>query len=118
MPAMYVNAPKLDPKTRDRLVEKLYEATIPVFKGPKGPAIHTFVNEYETLYENGKIEETPKMLVINMEASALPADKIELIAEGLSAAAKEVLGDGQGTTFVYHANGLDHIAMNGKLLKK
>ena len=51
MPSMYVNVPKLPQETKDTLVAKLYEAAAPVLKAPH---IYTFVNEYETLYENGK----------------------------------------------------------------
>jgi len=117
MPGMYVNLSKLDTQTRDLLAEKLYAGTVPVFKGEKGPAIHTYFNEFETLYENGK-PLAKKDVTINMEASTMPVEKIELLAEGLTAAVHEVLGEDCGCTVVYHANGLDHIAMNGKLLKK
>ena len=117
MPGMYVHVSKLAPETRDLLAEKLYAGTIPVFKGEKGPTIHTYFNEYDVVYDNGKLQEK-KGITINLEASAMPVEKIELLAEGLTAGAKEVLGDDCHCTVVYHANGLDHIAMNGKLLKK
>ncbi|MBP1757936.1 MAG: hypothetical protein H6Q61_185 [Firmicutes bacterium] len=118
MPGMYVNTTKLAPETRDLLAEKLFAGTVPVFRGEKGPKIHTYFNEYETVYENGKPLVEKKDITINLEASTMPVDKIELLAEGLTAAVKEVLGEECGCTFVYHANGLDHIAVNGKLLKK
>ncbi len=117
MPGMYVNMSKVTPETRDLLAEKLYAGTVPVFKGEKGPKIHIYFNEVDMVYENGKPLEK-KDLTINLEASAMPVEKIELLAEGLTAAVREVLGEECGCTFVYHANGLDHIAMNGKLLKK
>ncbi len=117
MPSMYVYGPKLDDQTRDSLVEKIYAATVPVFKGEKGPVIHTYVNEYEYLYDNGKRVDSP-MVVVNMEAAPLPVEKIEIMGQGIHTAVTEVCGAQKESTFVYHANGLDHIAINGKLLKK
>ena len=51
MPSMYVNVPRLEQETKNTLVAKLYDAAAPVLKAPH---IYTFVNEYETLYENGQ----------------------------------------------------------------
>ena len=51
MPSMYVNVPKLEQGTKDALAAKLYDAAAPILKAPH---IYTFVNEYETLYENGQ----------------------------------------------------------------
>jgi hypothetical protein len=48
----------------------------------------------------------------------MPVDKIEVIGAHMTEAVKEVLGEDQGTTLVYHANQLDHIAINGKLIKR
>jgi len=115
MPSMYVNVPKLAQPTRDQLVEKLYEGATTVLKVP---AIYTFVKEYDTIYKNGKPWEAPNMTVINLEAGPMPVEKIETIGAALADAVKSVLGEKQGTTMVYHANGLDHIAINGKLIKK
>ena len=115
MPSMYLNVPKLETQKRDQLVEKLYEAATTVLKVPH---IFTFVNEYETIYENGKPWAAPNMNVINLEAGPMPADKIEVIAGHMTEAVKTVLGEEQGTTLVYHANQLDHIAINGKHIKK
>lgn len=115
MPSMYLNVPKLGIETRDQLVEKLYEAATTVLKVPH---IYTFVNEYETVYENGKPWAAPHMNVINLEVGPMPAEKIEVIAAHMTDAVKAVLGEEQGTTLVYHANQLDHIAINGKLIKK
>lgn len=115
MPSMYLNVPKLETQKRDQLVQKLYEAATTVLKVPH---IYTFVNEYETIYENGKPWEAPDMTVINLEAGPMPAEKIEIIGGHMADAVKAILGEGQGTTLVYHANQLDHIAINGKLIKK
>lgn len=115
MPSIYVNVPKLDSQKKDQLVEKIYEAATTVLKVPH---IFTFVNEYETVYENGKPWEAPKMTVINLEAGPMPVDKIEVIGAHMTEAVKAVLGEDQGTTLVYHANQLDHIAINGKLIKR
>lgn len=115
MPSMYVNVPKLAEPTRDQLVEKLYEAATTVLKVP---AIYTFVKEYDTVYKNGKPWEAPNMTVVNLEAGPMPVDKIEAIGAALADAVKASLGEDQGATLVYHANGLDHISINGKLIKK
>ena len=115
MPSMYVNVPKLETAKRDALAEKLYGAISSVIKGA---TIYTFVQEYETVYKDGKPWEAPTMLTVNVEAAKMPYEKIEVIAQGMTAGAREVLGEEQGVTMVYHANGLDHIAINGKLIKK
>ena len=113
MPAMYVNVPKLEQSVKDALVSKLYEAALPVLKAPH---IFTFVNEYATLYENGKPTPEQKMIVCNIEAGPSKPEKIETLAQNLLAAAKDVLGDDRALTLVYHANATDHIASNGKLI--
>lgn len=115
MPSMYVNIPKYETAKREALVEKLYEAASKVIKGV---TIYTYVNEYQTVYANGKPLEAPTMNVVNLEAGPMPVDKIEVIGELMAQAVKDVLGEEQGTTLVYHANGLDHISINGKLIKK
>lgn len=115
MPSMYVNVPKLPVEKRDELVLKLYEAASTVLKVP---GIYTFVNEYDTVYKNGTPWEAANMTVINLEAGPMPVDKIELIGAAIDGAVKAVMGEAQGATLVYHANGLDHIAINGKLIKK
>jgi phenylpyruvate tautomerase PptA (4-oxalocrotonate tautomerase family) len=115
MPSMYLNVPKLETAKRDQLVEKLYEAATTVLRVPH---IYTFVNEYETVYENGKPWDAPNMNVVNLEAGPMPVEKIEVIAGHMTEAVQAVLGEDQGTTLVYHANALDHIAINGKLIKK
>ena len=61
MPSMYVNVPRLEQETKNTLVAKLYDAAAPVLKAPH---IYTFVNEYETLYENGQ-PAPQKMVVAN-----------------------------------------------------
>ena len=80
MPSMYVNVPKLEQGTKDALAAKLYDAAAPILKAPH---IYTFVNEYETLYENGQ------------------------------PAVQEVLGEDKKLTLVFHDNGLDRIAIGG-----
>lgn len=115
MPSMYVNVPKLEAEKRDQLVEKLYEAAAKVLKVP---GIYTYVSEYDTVYKNGKPWPEASMAVINLEAGPMPADKIELIGGYLAEEVKACLGEEQETTLVYHANQLDHIAINGKLIKK
>ncbi len=114
MPSMYVNIPKMEKETKEKLVKDLYEASATVLKVP---AIYTFVNEYDTVFKNGEECEAP-MMIINMEAGPMPADKIELMGEAMTNAIKNVMGEEQSNTMVYHANGLDHIAVNGKLIKK
>ena len=59
MPSMYVNVPRLEQETKNTLVAKLYDAAAPVLKAPH---IYTFVNEYETLYENG--QPAPQKMVV------------------------------------------------------
>lgn len=115
MPSMYVHIPKMEKAARETLVAKLYGAAAAVIKGPD---IYTYVTEYETLYKNGLPCPDPTMNVVNLEAGPMPVEKIELIGAGMAQAVKETLGEAQGTTLVYHANGLDHIAINGKLIKK
>lgn len=115
MPSMYVNVPKLEAQKKDQLVEKLYEAAAKVLKVP---GIYTYVSEYETVYKNGKPWPEVNMTVINLEAGPMPADKIETIGGYLAEEVKACLGEDQETTVVYHANQLDHIAINGKLIKK
>ena len=115
MPSIYLNVPKMETATRDRLVEGLYTAVAGVIKGPK---IHTFVNEYEFLYENGKPHSGSEMTVVTLEAGPMPAEKIALIGGEMDKAVKAVLGESQGSTFVYHANQLDHLVINGQPLKK
>ena len=89
MPSMYVNVPKLPQETKDTLVAKLYEAAAPVLKAPH---IYTFVNEYETLYENGK-PAPQQMVVANLEAGPTKEEKVNALAEGMRAAVREVLGE-------------------------
>ena len=115
MPSMYLNVPKMETEKKNALVKGLYDAASTVLKVPH---IYTFVNEYETVYNNGEAWETPNMNVINLEAGPMPVEKIETIAQNLTAALKAALGEEQGLTLVYHANALDHIAINGKLIKK
>ena len=97
MPSMYVNVPKLEQGTKDALAAKLYDAAAPILKAPH---IYTFVNEYETLYENG--QPAPQKMVV---ANAL--------AESMQAAVQEVLGEDKKLTLVFHDNGLDRIAIGG-----
>ena len=87
MPSMYVNVPKLPQETKDTLVAKLYEAAAPVLKAPH---IYTFVNEYETLYENGK-PAPQQMVVANLEAGPTKEEKVNALAEGMRAAGSAVL---------------------------
>ena len=115
MPSMYLNVPKMEAEKKNALVKGLYEAATTVLKVPH---IFTFVNEYETVYNNGEAWENPTMNVINLEAGPMPAEKIETIAGHMTAAVKTALGEEQGLTLVYHANQLDHIAINGNLIKK
>ena len=115
MPSMYVNVKKLDAGTKDVLAEKLFDAAATVLRVPH---IFGFVNEYETLYNNGKPWEIPNMTVINLEAGPMPVEKIEVIGAAMAEAVKAALGEDNQCTLVYHANGLDHIAINGKLIKK
>lgn len=109
MPSMYVNVPKLEQETKNTLAAKLYDAAAPVLKAPH---IYTFVNEYETLYENGKPVQH-NMVVANIEAGPIKEEKVNAIAEGMRAAVREVLGDEKELTLVFHANGLDRIAIGG-----
>ncbi len=115
MPSMYLHIPKMDKEVKETLVAKLYGATAAVIKGPD---IGTYVTEYETVYKNGLPCQAPTMNVVNLEAGPMPVEKIEQIGAGMAQAVKDVLGEEQELTFVYHANGLDHIAVNGKLIKK
>lgn len=110
MPSMYVNVPKLEQNTKDALVAKLYDAAAPVLKAPH---IYTFVNEYETLYENGKPAPDQKMIVANIEAGPTKEEKVNALAEGMMGAVKEVLGEDKNFTLVYHDNALDRIAIGG-----
>lgn len=96
MPSMYVNVPKLPQETKDTLVAKLYEAAAPVLKAPH---IYTFVNEYETLYENGK-PAPQQMVVANLEAGPTKEEKVNALAEGMRAAVREVLGEEIGRAHV------------------
>ena len=109
MPSMYVNVPKLPQETKDTLVAKLYEAAAPVLKAPH---IYTFVNEYETLYENGK-PAPQQMVVANLEAGPTKEEKVNALAEGMRAAVREVLGEDKDLTLVFHDNALDRLAIGG-----
>ena len=109
MPSMYVNVPRLEQETKNTLVAKLYDAAAPVLKAPH---IYTFVNEYETLYENGQ-PAPQKMVVANIEAGPIKEEKVNAIAEGMRAAVREVLGEDKDLTLVFHDNGLDRIAIGG-----
>lgn len=110
MPSMYVNVPRLEQETKNTLVAKLYDAAAPVLKAPH---IYTFVNEYETLYENGQ-PAPQKMVVANIEAGPIKEEKVNAIAEGMRAAVREVLGEDKDLTLVFHDNGLDRIAIGGR----
>ena len=101
MPSMYVNVPKLEQGTKDALAAKLYDAAAPILKAPH---IYTFVNEYETLYENGQ-PAPQKMVVANIEAGPTKEEKVNALAESMQAAVQE--------TLVFHDNGLDRIAIGG-----
>ena len=79
MPSMYVNVPRLEQETKNTLVAKLYDAAAPVLKAPH---IYTFVNEYETLYENGQ-PAPQKMVVANIEAGPIKEEKVNAIAEDM-----------------------------------
>ena len=109
MPSMYVNVPKLEQGTKDALAAKLYDAAAPILKAPH---IYTFVNEYETLYENGQ-PAPQKMVVDNIEAGPTKEEKVNALAESMQAAVQEVLGEDKKLTLVFHDNGLDRIAIGG-----
>ena len=109
MPSMYVNVPKLEQGTKDALAAKLYDAAAPILKAPH---IYTFVNEYETLYENGQ-PAPQKMVVANIEAGPTKEEKVNALAESMQAAVQEVLGEDKKLTLVFHDNGLDRIAIGG-----
>ena len=109
MPSMYVNVPRLEQETKNTLVAKLYDAAAPVLKAPH---IYPFVNEDETLYENGP-PAPQKMVVANIEAGPIKEEKVNAIAEGMRAAVREVLGEDKDLTLVFHDNGLDRIAIGG-----
>lgn len=110
MPSMYVNVPKLEQAKKDALVEKLYAAAAPILKAPH---IYTFVNEYETLYENGKPAEDQQMIVSNIEAGPTKEEKVNSLAAAMMEAVQEVLGKEHNFTLVYHDNALDRIAIGG-----
>ena len=109
LPSMYVNVPKLEQGTKDALAAKLYDAAAPILKAPH---IYTFVNEYETLYENGQ-PAPQKMVVANIEAGPTKEEKVNALAESMQAAVQEVLGEDKKLTLVFHDNGLDRIAIGG-----
>lgn len=109
MPSMYVNVPKLEQGTKDALAAKLYDAAAPILKAPH---IYTFVNEYETLYENGQ-PAPQKMVVANIEAGPTKEEKVNALAESMQAAVQEVLGEDKKLSLVFHDNGLDRIAIGG-----
>ena len=113
MPSMYVNVPKIEQSQKDALAAQLYDAAVPVLKVPE---IFTYVNEYETIYQNGKPSADQKMMVINIEAGPMKAEKIETLSGALLEVVKSVLGEDKKLTLVFHANDLDHIAINGKLI--
>ncbi len=115
MPSMYVNVPKMEAAQRDTLAAKLFEGASKVLRGMD---IHTYVNEYATLYHNGQPSDSTDMTVINVEAGPMPVEKIEVLGQNIDEAVKAVFGAQQGCTMVYHGNGLDHLSINGKLLKK
>lgn len=115
MPSIYLNLPKSESAKRDALVETTYAAAASVLKGMH---IHTFVNEYDVMYCDGKPEANSTMTVITLEAGPMPVDKIEIIGSKMAEGVKAVMGDAQETTLVYHANGLDHLVINGKLIKR
>ena len=97
MPSMYVNVPRLEQETKNTLVAKLYDAAAPC--SGSAPHIYTFVNEYETLYENG--QPAPEMVVANIEAGPIKEEKVNAIAEGMRAAVREVLGEDKDLTLVF-----------------
>lgn len=113
MPSMYVNVSKMDQEKKNVLVEKLYDAAVPVLKAPH---IYTFVKEYETLYENGKPLADQKMVVVNIEAGPTKEEKVNALAEGMQKVVQEVLGEEKQLTLVFHDNGLDRIAIGGKTI--
>lgn len=90
MPSMYVNVPKLEQGTKDALAAKLYDAAAPILKAPH---IYTFVNEYETLYENGQ-PAPQKMVVANIEAGPTKEEKVNALAESM--AGRRPGGPGRG----------------------
>lgn len=110
MPSIYVNTQKLEASKRDLLAEKIYGATTPVFKGERGPDIYVFVSEYDVVYKNGK-PAPQDMVVVNMEAGALPEAKVETLVAEVQAAVQEVLG--VDSTFVYHGNPVECIGVSG-----
>ena len=113
MPSMYVNVPKMEQSKKDALVEKLYAAAAPILKVPH---IFTFVNEYETLYQDGKPIADRQMIVANLEAGPTKEEKVNALGTEMMKAAQEVLGADHGFTLVYHDNALDRIAMGGKTI--
>ena len=108
-PSKYVHIPKQEHQTKDTQAAKLYDAAAPILKAPH---IYTFVNEYETLYENGQ-PAPQQMVVANIEAGPIKEEKVNAIAEGMRAAVREVLGEDKDLTLVFHDNGLDRIAIGG-----
>lgn len=109
MPSMYVNVPRLEQETKNTLVAKLYDAAAPVLKAPH---IYTFVNEYETLYENGQPPPRRWWWPTSRPAPSRRR-RCNAIAEGMRAAVREVLGEDKDLTLVFHDNGLDRIAIGG-----
>lgn len=109
MPSMYVNVPRLEQETKTPWWPSSMTPPAPVLKAPH---IYTFVNEYETLYENGQ-PAPQKMVVANIEAGPIKEEKVNAIAEGMRAAVREVLGEDKDLTLVFHDNGLDRIAIGG-----
>lgn len=113
MPSMYVNVPTMERETKDALVAKLHEAAGPILKAPH---VYTYVNEYGTIYQDGKPSPDHKMIVVNIEAGPTKAEKVEAIAAAMLDAVKESLGEDKKLTLVFHSNDLDRIAINGKLI--
>lgn len=113
MPSIYVNVPKLPQDKKDALVKGIFDAAQPVLKAPH---IYTFVNEYETRYENGLPAPEMKMIVANIEAGPTKEAKVDALGQGMMAAVKAVLGEDMQFTLVFHSNPLENIWINGKTI--
>jgi hypothetical protein len=112
MPSIYVNVPKLEQETKNALAAKIYEAAAPVLKAPH---IYTFVNEYETFYENGQPGDQ-KMIVVNIEAGPTKEEKVNALAENIRPAVRAVLGEDKNLTLVFHDNAIDRLAIGTKTI--
>lgn len=108
MPSMYVNVPRLEQETKT----PWWPSSMTPPPRSEGPHIYTFVNEYETLYENGQ---PPPRRWWWPTSRPAPSRRRRSMPSPRACARRcgRFWERTKDLTLVFHDNGLDRIAIGG-----